>query len=285
VEPKADDQRHQPFKDLLGAAAFGTLTGDEHALLKSHVDGCAECQAELAEFRAIAATLPVTLDERVPSPELRDRIEAAVRQSLVASSASGESKAFARTWRDAALPAAQVSSRNSAPTAVPTMVRMPAGNGAPVAKRVPLLFRSRYVWATAALVMLAVLGGILAGRMLFAGDDEGGSRGEAIALQMDPPIPNATGELLYMPEAGVFKLSMENMPAAPAGQVYQVWMFDDNVPVPVGMVDQASGAFAVAAERSEYDMLAITVEPGPLGSRAPTGDPIVTAPLEESTDS
>ncbi len=252
------------------------LTADEHALLRSHLDGCAECRAELMAFRAIAANLPVTLDTRLPSPKLRDRIETAVRAS------SNASAPLRGTWQNVTAPE---SVPTAVPTAVPTMVRMPGANDAPAPKRRSLPNRNRYVWATAALVLLALLAGALAGRMLLADDGEDAAQGETIALQMNPPIPNATGELKYMPVAGVFKLTMHNMPAAPHDHVYQVWMIEDDVPVPVGMVDQTSGEFAVAAERSEYDMLAITVEPAPLGSQTPTTPPIITAPLENSTDS
>jgi hypothetical protein len=162
---------------------------------------------------------------------------------------------------------------------------MPGTNGAPTPRRRSLLNQNRYVWATAALVLLALLAGALAGRMLFADDGEDAAQGEAIALQMNPPIPNANGELTYMPEEQVFKLTMHNMPAAPHDHVYQVWLIGAEGPEPVGMVDQSSGQFAVAADRSQYQTFAITVEPGPLGSQLPTGDPIITAPLENSTNS
>ncbi len=290
MEPKVNDQRHQSFQELLGAAAFGTLTADEHALLASHLNGCDECRAELATFQAIGTALPITLDERVPSPELRDRIEAAVRSS------SNASTPFLDTWQNATMPETQASHpnpvTNAGPTAVPppgptavrTLDRRPGGNVARLSRGVSPSMRSRYLWATAALVLLALLAGAVAGRMLFADDSDDAGRGEAIALQMNPPIPNTTGELTYMPEERVFKLSMHNMPAAPADHVYQVWLIDAEGPEPVGMVDQSSGQFAVAADRSQYDTLAITVEPGPLGSQKPSAPPIMTAPLQESID-
>lgn len=270
VEPKVDDQRHEPYQELLAAAAFGTLTADEQRLLKSHLDGCAECRAELAEFRAIADALPTTLDDRLPSPELRDRIAAAIRLSSAATPPPD-------SWRAASAPL-----QTAAPPAQ-TLGTHPVPSPTPAGKVTP--FRQRYVWATAALVLLAVLAGALAGRTLFADGGEDVVRGEPIALQMDPPIPNATGELVYMPEERVFKLTMHNMPAAPADHVYQVWLIDADGPEPVGMVDQASGQFAVAADRSRYETFAITVEPGPLGSQAPTSDPIITAPLDDPTGS
>ena len=256
VEPKVDDQRHEQYRELLAAAAFGTLTADEQRLLRSHLDGCAECRAELADYRVIAGALPVTLDERAPSPELRDRI----RASLWVSSTEPARGPEPDPWQVAAsqrpVPAMPVEPPRPTPAAP-----------APVRKVSP--FRNRYVCATAALVLLAVLAGTLASRMIFADDSEE-APGEAIALRMDPPIPNATGELMYMPDEQVFKLTMHNMPPPPANHVYQVWLIDAEGPEPMGMVHPASGQVAVAADRSQYDMFAITVEPGPLGSLAPT---------------
>jgi len=265
VEPKVDDQRHQPYQDLLGAAASGTLTAEEQRLLKPHLDGCAECRADLLDFREIASALAMTLDERVPSPELRDRIEASIRQSSSAPSSPAD------TW----LPQGQGAAPIQEPAfATPVQTPLPSA-------RKPTPLRARYVWATAALVLLAVVAGTLAGRLIFA-DDSPENAGEAIALQIEPPIPNASGELTYLPDERVFKLTMHNMPVAPVDHVYQVWLIDTNGPIPVGMVDQASGQFAVAADRSRYDTFAITVEPGPLGSLAPTTDPIITALLTEA---
>jgi len=268
VEPKVYDQRHQPYQDLLGAAAFGTLTADEQRLLKPHLDGCAECQAELRDFRQIASALAVTLDEREPSLELRDRIEASIRQT------SGMSAPEPNSWPPRGHIGIPPQESAFAP---PVQAPLP-----PARKPTPL--RTRYVWATAAIVLLAVVAGTLAGRLIFA-DDSPEDAGESIALQIEPPIPNASGELTYLPDERVFMLTMHNMPAAPADHVYQVWLIDASGPVPVGMVDQASGQFAVAADRSRYDTFAITVEPGPLGSQAPTTTPIITAPLEETAAS
>ncbi len=43
--------------------------------------------------------------------------------------------------------------------------------------------------------------------------------------------------------------------------------------------------FATVADISKFDALAITVEPGPLGSPAPTTKPFVIAPLQPASSS
>ncbi len=68
--------------------------------------------------------------------------------------------------------------------------------------------------------------------------------------------------------------------SAGPGQVYEVWLIgEDGVPAPSGVFDQPTDQHAVVADRDQYDTLAITAEPGPLGTDAPTGEIVATASL------
>jgi len=263
VTNAVDDRSHQEFKDLLSAAAFGTLTEEEGILLREHLDTCLECRRELSEFQIIASALPLTLDEMQPSPRLRNRLLAVVQHEH-------------RVVEPTAVTPAPVAVSTSADT---PETRESQAAPLPVTMRRPTPIRSRYLWATAALVLLSLLAGAAIGRFLLAGDPSSDVEGETIALRFSTPIPNVEGELTYLPDQQVFRLTMENMPAAPPDHVYQVWLIDDSRSIPAGVMDQPE--FAVAADRARYDALAITVEPAPLGSADPTTDPIMIAPLDE----
>jgi hypothetical protein len=69
----------------LGAYVLGALTPDERRRFEEHLDGCALCTAELAEFAEIPALLDRVRPEDLqpvavtPSPELFDRVSAAAR--------------------------------------------------------------------------------------------------------------------------------------------------------------------------------------------------------------
>lgn len=72
------------WRELLGAHALGQLSGDELAGLEAHLDGCAECSAELESLRAVARLMPLGDPQRFgvapqPPPALGQRIAAAVR--------------------------------------------------------------------------------------------------------------------------------------------------------------------------------------------------------------
>jgi len=67
------------WRELLGAFALGHLRGDERAGLEAHLDGCAECRAELAALQPVARMLPHADPERfesvpVPPADLGQRI-------------------------------------------------------------------------------------------------------------------------------------------------------------------------------------------------------------------
>jgi hypothetical protein len=71
------------WRELLGVYALGQLEGDERAGLEAHLDGCAQCRAELALLEPVARMLPHADPERFestpqPPPELGKRIAATI---------------------------------------------------------------------------------------------------------------------------------------------------------------------------------------------------------------
>lgn len=71
------------WRELLGAYALGHLQGDERARLEAHLDGCAQCRAELASLQPVAQMLPHADPARFgpapqPPPELGQRIAATI---------------------------------------------------------------------------------------------------------------------------------------------------------------------------------------------------------------
>jgi hypothetical protein len=71
------------WRELLGVYALGQLEGDERAGLEAHLEGCAQCRAELALLQPVARMLPHADPERFesapqPPPELGARIAATI---------------------------------------------------------------------------------------------------------------------------------------------------------------------------------------------------------------
>lgn len=70
---------HRMLRESLGALVLGQLHEPERSTLQAHVDGCAECRAEMAEIAPLADALrrvdPDRLDTTpTPPPELGEQI-------------------------------------------------------------------------------------------------------------------------------------------------------------------------------------------------------------------
>lgn len=76
-------EEHRTLREMLGSLALGHLTAAEADRVQAHLDGCAECRAELAEVASVVPLLdrvdPVTFASPASPPaDLGARIRAAV---------------------------------------------------------------------------------------------------------------------------------------------------------------------------------------------------------------
>jgi putative transcriptional regulator len=73
-----------PSKAVLAAHALGAVPADdgERAAVDAHLDGCAECRAQLREFRLAAAELVGAEDPVVIDDEALDRAWERVQKRL-----------------------------------------------------------------------------------------------------------------------------------------------------------------------------------------------------------
>ena len=135
-------------------------------------------------------------------------------------------------------------------------------------------------WAAAAAILLVISGGLLAWNLRLQEQIATVPAPETIALAPTDAAPDASGEVTYVPEENLLLLDVRDLPALDPGQVYEVWLIgEEGVPAPAGVFDQATDRHAIVADRGRYTTLAITAEPGPLGTEAPTGEIVVTAAL------
>ncbi len=70
-----------PIQDLLPGYALGVLEDQEKAAVRSHLETCASCRAELASFREVTGTLAASLPLAEPPASLEHRILRAVTAS------------------------------------------------------------------------------------------------------------------------------------------------------------------------------------------------------------
>jgi hypothetical protein len=77
-------ERCREWRESLGARALGQLPEEERAALEAHLEGCAECRAELESLAGVARLLPLADPERfgttpAPPAALGDRVAATIR--------------------------------------------------------------------------------------------------------------------------------------------------------------------------------------------------------------
>ena len=246
MEPDLTMARHAEARDLLGAFALGAIDAEEAALVRSHLATCTECHAEMVSLWAMVDGLRDTIEPLDPPPALRDRIAAAVM--------------------------AEAASSPLAPAArerLSELIRKPAS------------FWSRATpWAAAAAILLLLSTGLLVWNLQLREQVVDAPVSETIALAPTDAAPGASGEVTYIADDDLFLVDVRDLPPLHPDQVYEVWLIgEDGVPAPAGAFDQPTDQHAIVADRAQYDTLAITAEPGPLGTEAPTGEIVATASL------
>jgi len=139
--------------------------------------------------------------------------------------------------------------------------------------------RLRPLVAVAASIVLFA-GGLAIGAIATGGNEnEIPSDARVVAFQAEPGA--GTLSVAYTPgESGVYIVGAD-LPALPAGQVYEVWMIEGETPIPGPCLSPAADGSLVAfidAELATTDVMAVTVEPETC-STAPTTTPVFVADL------
>jgi anti-sigma-K factor RskA len=100
---------------------------------------------------------------------------------------------------------------------------------------------------------------------------------DAWTVSADLTGTNVDGHLWYSDGLQLAVVSMDEMPAADRGRVYQAWGIYDGRPVSLGVMPDED-TIAMKADLAGASTFAITEEPEG-GSPQPTGDPVAVAEL------
>ncbi len=229
--------------------------------MRAFVSGDDLAAEELAELMAAADALALSTEPMTPPPGLRGRIAEAI---LEESRLAPPTPAMPPQQPRAPLPIPPP------PLPVPT----------PIRPEVTAPFWQRPApWAAAAAALLIVTLGLLFWNLQLQSQVASVPTPEVIALATTDAAPGASGEVLYTPQDQLLMLNVSDLPPLPEGHVYEVWLIGEGAPVPAGTFNQSTARHAIVAEPGAFQTLAITIEPGPLGTEAPTSDPIATASL------
>lgn len=252
MEPKVNRPPQDDLRALLGAYALGAVDAREAAEMRAFLAHDPAAEAEFAELLAAVSVLPALAEPMTPPAGLRDRIALAT----------------------------QADTSQLPPVAPPTTAVVPSAGAVrdsdPVnLARPPRSFWQRAsVWATAAAALLIISLGLLYWNLQLRHEISTAPQVETMALATTPIAPDAHGEVKFMPEQGVLMLDVRDLPPLPEGYVYEVWLIGEGDPVPAGVFANSTAQHAMVADPAQYTTLAITREPGPMGTEAPTTDDV-----------
>ena len=244
-------------EDDLALYALDALDGEERAAVEAHLASCPACVGLVDEHRTTLAAL--TADEAPP---------AAVWQRIAAD-----------------IGAARVPTPLPVVPSAPTDAVPPAADEDPPAP-IHLRPRSRSTtrWALIGAVAAAalVIGGVV-GLVLGGAEDESDDLAELAAAALDDPdasvatLSTDAGQpaARVVVEGTTGYVLVDDLPALPEGEEYQLWKLGGDVPVSLGVIGDGSNGVAAVGVPAGTSEMALSTEPAG-GSPAPTGDIVAT---------
>ena len=137
-------------------------------------------------------------------------------------------------------------------------------------------------WSLAAAAVLAVLA-IGLGIRDWAVSSQLASRPVSFGLAPLSAGAHASGNLVYLPQENTATLVLRQLPAIPAGRVYEAWLIKGSTAQAAGVFTPAadgSGSLVLKGSPAGYDTVAVTEEPGHQGSTSPTTQPFIGGSLK-----
>lgn len=256
---------HDDYKEMLAAHGLGALEATEARELEVHLQNCADCRQEFAEWQATAASLAFDARPAAPSAQLKNRIIDAVR---------AEGRQSAKT-KNVVVPFERRA--KTARTSFGSLGAIAAGL-ALVGLIISLLIlwqQSRSAQAEVARLSAEVRETseqLAREREMVALITTPGARMAELAGTKEAPGAHA---IVAYDKNGHAMLMANGLPAAPAGKAYQLWFIKGGKPLP-GRVfasdPNGNGRMRdqVPTEALNDAVFAITLEPAS-GVQSPTG--------------
>ena len=241
------------FEDLKDAYVLGALPEEERLEFERYLLAHPDLQAEMEELSTVAGLLALSVSEQEPAPELRRRIMDTVEAEAVQPRTSQRRSWLSRLWeavgpRDLAL-------------------------------------------AGAAVLVI----GLFSWGMLLQGEVRD-LQGRVQSLQSQPQDQSQGPQMIALGGAGTEQgvkaglltlkddqavLVAENMPPAPEGKTYQIWVIKGDTPQPSGLFEPKGDSIAAVVENpvEGADAVAVTVEPEG-GSKEPTTEPMLVGKVK-----
>jgi anti-sigma-K factor RskA len=237
------------FEDLKDAYVLGALPEEERLEFEQYLVAHPDLQEEVEALGTVAGLLAFSPQEQEPPPELRRRIMATVEAEAVRPPEGVHPHTRRRSWLAGLWEAVGVRDLALAVAAVLVIGLFSWGVLLQGEVR-DLQGRVQSLQGQPQGPQMIALGG--------AGTEQG-ARAEVVTLEGDRAV-----------------LVAENMPPAPEGKTYQIWVIKGDTPKPSGLFEPRGDSVAAVVENpvEGADAVAVTIEPEG-GSKEPTTDPML----------
>lgn len=278
---------------MLPVYAAGGLEAEDSRALEAHLDSCAECRAELDDWREVAAALAYSAERAEPSAQLRSRIMASLSEHPQEEAASVKAAARERDNGQA----------SGAPSNVVPFRESPRRAWSPALRAGAIAASVLFAALLAFVVILYARNGAMETEIARLSTRVNQLQGELAREREEKELiaqrarqdmqmfnassiatlkgtdraPTARAKLAFDPATGRAMLLADNLPPAPAGKAYQLWYIAGNRPLPgtVFTPDENGHAEvrdqAPVGESRDAKAFAVTLEPAS-GVSEPTGD-------------
>lgn len=244
----------QECEELAAAYVLDAVTPTERETIEEHILECPDCERAVSELQPVAHLLLVSVPAVRPSPLVKEHILANVRADALSyrrpQQAQQQQQRRGRTqWRQ----------------------------------------WSRQLVAVAAVLVFALIASLAAWNISLQQQIAGLHTPPAsisYALKGTSSIPDASGQLVYLPKLNVTVLTVHGLPQTNGSHVYQGWLLHCKQPTSVGLLTLQNGVAtgSFPGDVKGYDAAAVSLEPGPAASvSAPRGAIVALGALTSST--
>ena len=228
----------EEFEELSGALALDAVTPGERQAAEAHLATCARCTHLFKELRKVVTLLPLSVPQVNPSPALKERILAAIRQESrrIRGQPGGLSKR--QRWTQRILVA--------------------------VAVLMLCLFSGMTAWNISLNQQVTALQEQVTSLSAYPGNATG------YVVRGTNRNKSVIGQLFYDPKLNITVLTLRGLPQLQGVHVYQGWLvrltgtnFTGINSIGLLNVRNGSASLSFSGNVTGYDALIISMEPGP----------------------
>jgi anti-sigma-K factor RskA len=289
----SENEKKNPA-DLAGAYALDALGAEERTAFEEYLTGSEQARIEAAELSDTAVALGLAAAPVQPSPGLKSSLMSRIASTpqlppLSASDASPAADA-APGVPDAAsvpgAPAAHAASTGAAHPAAPAPAAPPASTAAERRADIRWFRRPIGILIAAAAAIVLFAGGVVAGQAFSTNQFEQQQAASLAEINAADDAQRASAvtadghqaTLVWSGELGKSALLIDELPALPGDEDYQLWYMNSAGAFSAGTFDsEGKGTVwrVLEGRMRAGDTVGLTVEPNG-GSPEPTTDPLVT---------